>query len=573
MKLSVTVLLVCIAGLAVADSAMDRVMTLVEAGELQGADAAYALAASVVDPSLLPSELTEGTEPARCGTPAVMEAMRLASLDEGSVLAGEAMNLLARPSLSGPENILDSPGGHFKIHWTSSGADASSLAYATALANHADNCWTVECTTMGYDTPPSDLGMGGDTKYDLYVMSISALGYTTCSGEPSDPSTPENDYASYIAISLNMDDDLLKVTQAHEFQHAIQMGYDIAEPTWFMENCSTWMEDMVYDAVNDYVGYLHSGDNPLRKPWYDIRSDEGLYWYGGCIWSRYMGIRMDTEALLAIWEECGTVSGNNMLAAQGEIFGDHGLTWEQGFMEYGCWRWFTAANYYSGCGLYDDEASLWTPGPYVFAVHSENTLPATGDEGVYPPETYGIHWIRVDLANYQSGWVNMHFDGRDNFEWNLGVIMWDTAGDFEFQWYDCAPSTGVKDVGVNPTGWDYVIFFPAFMSTTTVDHYYDYEITWSSTGIEGDPASEPVGLSVSSNPAGPSSQVVFTLPAASDARLDVFDLSGRIVSTLHDGAASAGQHSVALGDLTPGTYFVRLCAGGQMASRKVVFTD
>lgn len=60
MKLSVTVLLLCIAGLAVADSAMDRVMTLIEAGELQGADAAYALAASVVDQSLLPAELTEG---------------------------------------------------------------------------------------------------------------------------------------------------------------------------------------------------------------------------------------------------------------------------------------------------------------------------------------------------------------------------------------------------------------------------------------------------------------------------------------------------------------------------------
>lgn len=573
MKFASMLLVLFIAGAVSADSAMDRVMTLVEAGELQGAEAAYALAASVTDATLLPSALTEGTELAKCGTPAVMEAVRLAGLDPESPLAREALDLLARPTLSGPEYTLNSPGGGFKVHWTDAGVDASSLAYATALAGFADYCWTVECSQMGYDTPPSDLGMGGDNRYDLYIMSISALGYTTSSGEPSDPSTPENDYASHIVISLNMSDNLMKVTQAHEYQHAIQMGYDVAEATWFMENCSTWMEDMVYDDVNDYVGYLHSGDNPLRKPWWDIRSGSGnLYWYGGCVYTRYIWLRMGVLAVREIWEECATVWGNNMLAAQTEIFSNYGLTWEQAFMEYGCWRWFTAANWYSGCGMYDDEAALWTPGPYVFSYHIENTLPATGDEGVYEPETYGIHWIKVNLASYQSGWVNMHFDGRDNFDWNLGVIMWDTAGNHEFYWYNC-DAAGVKDVSVNPVGWDYVIFFPAFMSSTSLDHYYDYSITYSSTGIEGGQPPEMIELSVSSNPAGPSSQVVFTMPQAGSARLDVFDISGRIVSTLHDGIAEAGQHSVLLGELTPGTYFVRLAANDQIVSRTVVCAD
>jgi hypothetical protein len=404
-------------------------------------------------------------------------------------------------------------------------------------------------------------------------MNISALGYTTSSGESSDPTTPENDFASYIAISLNMSDNLLKVTQAHEFQHAIQMGYDVAEPTWFMENCSTWMEDMVYDNVNDYVGYLHTGDNPLRKPWWDIRSGQGnLYWYGGCTFTRYIGLRLDIPAVREIWEECAAVSGNNMLAAQTAIYSDHGMTWEQGFMEYACWRWFTASQYYAGCGMYDDEATLWTPGPYVFAVHSITTLPFTGNEGTYEPETYGIHWIRVNLASYQSGWINMHFDGRDNFEWNLGVVMWDTAGNHEYVWYNCDAASGIKDVSVNPAGWDYVVFIPAFMSETSVDHYYDFTIT-NTTGIEGDPTPEMIGVGVSSNPAGPSSQVSFTLPEAGEARLDVFDLTGRIVSTIHSGMTDAGAHSVMLGEMVPGTYFVRLSANGQISTRRIVYSD
>ena len=572
MKLTVALLL-CMFAVAAADSAMDRVMTLVEAGELEGAEAAYTLAASVVDPSLLPAGLTEGTEPSRCGTSALVEAARLSELDSESPLSREALTLLARPSLSGPEHILDSPAGWFKIHWTDAGEDASNLAYATALASAADFSRTVECTNMGYDVPPSDLGMGGDTKYDLYIMMIDALGYTTYSGEPSDPTTPENDYASYIAILNGMTENLMKVTIAHEYQHAIQMGYDVAEPVWFMENCSTWMEDQVYDDINDYVNYLHSGDNPLRKPWWDIRSGSGnLYWYGGNTWTRYMGLRMDIPSVLAIWELCGATTGNNMLAAQGDVFENHGMTWEQGFMEYGCWRWFTAANWYSGCGMYDDEATLWTPGPYTFSYHIENTLPATGDEGVYPPETYGIHWIKVNLTNYQSNWVNIHFDGLNNYEWNLGVIMWDTAGDHQFQWYDVDLSTGVKDVSVNPAGWDYLVFFPAFMGNISIDHTYDYTVTYT-TGIEGDPAPEAIGLSLSANPAGPETQVLFDLPVASDARLQVFDMTGRLVSTLHDGEAVAGHHSALLGDLVPGTYFVYLSADGQSASRTLVFAD
>jgi hypothetical protein len=576
MKSFLVLAVLLLAASASADTCADRVMALVESGELQGGDAAWHLACSIVAPERLPASLTDGTEPARCGTPYVTEAIRLAESDPSSELSREALDLLARPTLSGPEYIVDSPAGWFKVHWTDQGEDASNSAYATALAAHADYCRQIECAQMGYDVPPSDLGLGGDNKYDLYVMQIDALGYTTYSGEPSDPTTPENDYASHIAILISMGDNLLKVTQSHEYQHAIQMGYDVSEPSWFMENTSTWIEDMVYDDVNDYCGYLHSGDNPLRKPWWDIRSGSGnLYWYGGCIWTRYIGLRMEVDAVRDIWEECGNVVGNNMLAAQGEIFGNYGLTWEQAFQEYGCWRWFTASQWYSGCGMFDDEATMWSPGPYVFPYHSVTTLPWTGNQGGpdYETDQYGLHWIRVNLANYQGGWVNMHFDGRDGFEWNLGVIMWDTAGNHEYYWYNCDASTGIKDVAVKAAGWDYVIFFPSFMSSTSVSRYYTANVTYS-TGLEGGEQPGGLTLEIAGNPASAATAVTFGTPSSRAVRLDVYDLGGRIVRTLFDGETGEGLQTVQLGEgLVPGAYFVRLSAGVGVITRSIVVSD
>lgn len=555
-----------------ADSAVERVFARIDDGTLSGEEAAWHLAAAVVEPSLLPADLTAGADAAKCGTPAVVEALRLVE-DSSTPVAGEVEMLLARPVLSGPEYTFDTAGGHFKIHWTNSGGDATTLEYAQAVGTYADYSWQVEIDQMGYYDPPSDLGLGGDSKYDIYIEQQSSLGYTSPDGIP-DPTTPYNDTSSYIAIAPGLGVGLCQVTVAHEFQHACQFACDQAEPTWFMENCSTWIEDEVYPDVNDYWNYLHGGDNPLRRPWWDIREGGGsLYWYAGCIWARYMEYRIDVDAVLEVWQNCAAVWGNNMLSAQQNMFSAHGMTWEQGFMEYALWRWFTAANWYAGCGLYDSEAAQWTPGPYIFSYHNITTLPASGDEGIYPPDTYGIHWIKVALANYQNGWVNMHFDGRDNFDWDLGVIMWDQGLDWQYQWYDCS-TAGVKDVSVSTTGWDYVIFVPALLTDTSLDKYYTFDITYS-TGVEGgEPGAQPASILLPANPAGPGSSVSFTVPFDTQARLDVFDICGRLVSVLYDAEAQAGEHEVALAGLpSTGTYFLRLSAAGQVCGSRLTYME
>lgn len=67
------------------------------------------------------------------------------------------------------------------------------------------------------------------------------------------------------------------------------------------------------------------------------------------------------------------------------------------------------------------------------------------------------------------------------------------------------------------------------------------------------------------NPFNPATTIEFSLPAASNATLEVFDILGRNIATLVDGPLAAGAHRVQFraAELAGGKYFYRLQAGGE----------
>jgi hypothetical protein len=72
------------------------------------------------------------------------------------------------------------------------------------------------------------------------------------------------------------------------------------------------------------------------------------------------------------------------------------------------------------------------------------------------------------------------------------------------------------------------------------------------------------------NPISRASRIGFTMPSAGQARLAVFDIRGRAVAVLADGAYSAGRHAVAWSALPPGIYLLRLAALGEDRVAKAV---
>ncbi|MCB9069076.1 MAG: T9SS type A sorting domain-containing protein [Calditrichae bacterium] len=69
------------------------------------------------------------------------------------------------------------------------------------------------------------------------------------------------------------------------------------------------------------------------------------------------------------------------------------------------------------------------------------------------------------------------------------------------------------------------------------------------------------------NPFNPSTTIAFTLPQPATVQLDIFDLNGRLVTTIADGSFGVGRHqstwngSTADGQpVASGVYFCRLSA-------------
>jgi hypothetical protein len=399
----------------------------------------------------------------------------------------------------------------------------------------------------------------------LKHLDGGTLGYTSSGGEYKPPDSTHSCSASHIAMNTDLGYNWLTTTSSHEFQHAIQMSYDYEEPTWFMENCAVNMEDLVFPDVNDWTGFWSEG--AVRKPWLAIDSGNP-YWYGSYIWPRMMGLMYGNDAIREVWENCAATRGPNMWDAIDDMFMNHGSDLENGFMTYSFWRYFTGPYYNSNYNLWDPDLALPASGPAVLPYHNHNSLPASGNQGSYPPETTGIAWIKVKLADYQSGWVQLDFDGRDNFDFNMGVFVYNDNS-FQFDWYDCDTPSGDITVSVPTTGWDYAVFFPAFMTETSFSGNFTYSVSYT-TGIEEGETFGGTELNIHQNPMTAGSAVSFTVPGTGHTDLSLVDMTGRRVSTLYSGPAEQGLHSVEFqGGIASGTYFAVLRNGSAMDAQRV----
>ncbi|MCH8559060.1 MAG: T9SS type A sorting domain-containing protein [Balneolia bacterium] len=91
------------------------------------------------------------------------------------------------------------------------------------------------------------------------------------------------------------------------------------------------------------------------------------------------------------------------------------------------------------------------------------------------------------------------------------------------------------------------------------------------TGSESELPSGLALLQNYPNPFNPTTNITYVLPQAEQVRLEVFDLTGRLMSTLVNEQVSAGTHTITFDaqHLASGVYIYRLQAGGMVISRKL----
>jgi hypothetical protein len=97
------------------------------------------------------------------------------------------------------------------------------------------------------------------------------------------------------------------VTAAHEYNHVIQFGIDVLQDAWMFEATAVWMEDAVYDDVNDYVNYLGPwsmlSEVPITQFSTSNPNDPGnTKAYGSAVFNRWLEEHYGAETIRLAWE-------------------------------------------------------------------------------------------------------------------------------------------------------------------------------------------------------------------------------------------------------------------------------
>jgi hypothetical protein len=242
---------------------------------------------------------------------------------------------------------------HLCVHWVPTGSDAPAATDANAngvpdqveiTSTVFEQVWAAEVGTMGYRAPVSDGDAGGGDALDVYLVDSGKSGvYGYCTTD--DPIPPAGGpLPGYCAVDNDFADfpgnprPLLEVTAAHEFFHAVQFAYDAGEDLWFMESTAAWIEDEVYDDVNDNYQFLTAG--PLGRPYVPLdyfapdSNDVANYYpqYGGWILWKYLSETYGRGLVRQVWEKAASTYS---LAALRSVLGDRGLDFTAVFARFG----------------------------------------------------------------------------------------------------------------------------------------------------------------------------------------------------------------------------------------------
>jgi len=256
---------------------------------------------------------------------------------------------MSRIELSGPVLIRET--AHFRIHYTLEGADDTTEQYVDGLVDAAEKVWRIQIDEMGWPAPPPDGEEGGDDRYDIYIASLKksdgyTLGYTQpgeiVGDNPNTRTLEEYASDSYIVIendfSEERDSDLdplsiMRTTFTHEFNHAIQFGYDYGdEQSWYYEATSSWIETVTIpddQGATGYVSYNYTYPELCFGTTAD--PDDGMLQYGDWLFIQSLVDAHGEGIVQALWDSVADYENFEVLE---ETLADYDETIQQALARY-----------------------------------------------------------------------------------------------------------------------------------------------------------------------------------------------------------------------------------------------
>jgi len=213
--------------------------------------------------------------------------------------------------------------GRFCVHWVAEGIDAPFLTdengtgdgdgvpdYVERVLDIAVHVHAIENGKLGWREPRSDARRGGlRGKTDVYLKELGRMlfGYAA----PDRGQTPkgrrlprrlhgylvlDNDYDPFQYPGTKPLADL-EVTFAHEYCHILQMGYDAYQDAWMAESTAVWMEDQVYNGIDDYLRYVRRWVRLYETP----LTANSIREYGATVWNEWLVRRYGRGIVRDAW--------------------------------------------------------------------------------------------------------------------------------------------------------------------------------------------------------------------------------------------------------------------------------
>lgn len=277
---------------------------------------------------------------------------------------------------------------------------------AEAVLGFAETAWRVEVEELGFRAPLPDGGRcGPDERFDIFLWRGIEVSYVDVLAP--NPTTPWDDWFAYMVVDPwgPYGGERLGVTVAHELNHACQAADDWFDSPMIFEATATFVEDLVFDEVDDYHGVL--GDFQARPHWSLDRDDRYRTWfmYGASLYLHFLHERYystDPAFVGRLWRGLRNPPGPNEPdfedALDTMLRADHGVSFADSVSEHAVWRWYTGAR---DDGRHFEEGAAFPPTALVPAT----TIAVDGGEVVVEPAPALLGSVYLELTGVPGAQV------------------------------------------------------------------------------------------------------------------------------------------------------------------------
>ena len=503
--------------------------------------------------------------------------------------------------------------GIFRFHYTLTGIDAVSPEdadnndipdYVDLIVTTFTNIGLIDFTDMEFVRPPGDgwytqIDDGGSDHYDVYIFNLETgyYGYVQAEdyAQNNSPLTRgDNEYSTdveedramvtFMALRNNynsfpgIESEIIEVTSAHEFFHAVQYGYDGWEAGWLLESTAVWMEEHHYDHINDCYQFL---EEFFEYPDWGINHDVNRG-YGAYIYFSYLTEnRVSNSLIRTIFErsrEFNSFDIDYSIPTVSTALNDYSLDFETVTHDFFIANGMLSSD--SAAGIYRyTEAETFPMDLLTF----EQSISAESDTTMYyysqMLETFSALYYMVDTQD--SSWINLVIDllieNSDDITYYVTSIV-EHKNDSTPNTYDVLTAhTQTIDV----TSIDTVIFLVSAFGYDSTDTEFSMRIIKnSSVEMANDPDLAPIinQYALNSpypNPFNAHVTIHYEIPDNEPYYITIYDMMGKEIRRFHH--QTSGNQSIGWNGkdeygipLSSGLYIVNMKANNFTQSRRIL---